>query len=196
MRIKYYGNSCFLFKSKIAKLITNPKDDNVKLNLKKADPDVVVTSHKIDVPENDYYLITSPGEYEVKELFVYGYNSSVDTEDPEQADIYMFDIDGVHVGMIDQTVERVRGNILNEMGIVDILCISIRDDVGMKLTKITDLINKIEPYYVIPMDFNKESLEKLAKILGVKNLEEADDLKVKKAEFDSEEVITKILVLK
>ena len=75
MRIKYYGNSCFLFKAKDSKLITNPEDEGVKVNLKKVLPDIVVLMHMGEVPKNNYYLINTPGEYEVKDAFVYGYAS-------------------------------------------------------------------------------------------------------------------------
>ena len=75
MKIKYYGNSCFLYKSKKSKLITNPKDEGVKINLKTINPDVVVSTHPSEVPDNGYYIIKSAGEYEVKDLFVYGFKS-------------------------------------------------------------------------------------------------------------------------
>lgn len=195
MKIKYYGNSSFLFKSKKKKLITNPSDKSVKINLKKIAPDIVVQSHFSDTQENDFYLIKAPGEYEAHDFFVYGYKSDVDDENVDQADIYLFDLEGVHLGLIDKTVKKVRGRILDEMGIVDVLCISLAEESGMKLTKITDLVNKIEPYIVLPMDYNEKLLEDFAKVVGVEELEEIKDLDVIKTDFDGEDMSMRIVVL-
>ncbi|MDD3647814.1 MAG: MBL fold metallo-hydrolase [Candidatus Dojkabacteria bacterium] len=195
MKVKYYGNSSLLFKGKKTKLITNPLDREVKLNLKKVLPDIIVQSHSEEIPVGEYFMIKAPGEYEVHDFYVYGYKSDVNDESIDQADIYMIDVEGVHVGLIDKSVEDIRGRILDEMGIVDVLCISLAEESGMKLTKITDLVNKIEPYMVIPMDYNKKLLEDFAKVVGVQELEEVKDLDVAKSDFESEEMPMRIVVL-
>ncbi|MBU0975618.1 MAG: MBL fold metallo-hydrolase [Patescibacteria group bacterium] len=195
MKVKYYGNSSFLFKGKKTKLITNPLDNEVKVNLKKVLPDIIVQSHEAKIPTGEYYMIKAPGEYEVHDFFIYGYKSDTNAQNSDQAEIYLIDVEGVHVGLIDKSVENVRGRILDEMGIVDVLCISLAEQSGMKLTKITDLVNKIEPYIVIPMDYNKKLLEDFAKVVGVQELEEVKDFEVTKADFDSEEMSMRIVVL-
>jgi hypothetical protein len=125
MRVKYCGNSCFLFRTKKSKLITNPKDKGVKVNLKRTEPDIVVLSHKSNIGDNEYYLISSPGEYEVKDIFVYGYLSSLVNDEVEGADIYMIDIENVHLCIIDRAVKKVRESVLDELGILDVLFISL-----------------------------------------------------------------------
>ena len=193
MKIKYYGNSCFLFKSQNTKLITNPKDTGVKVNLKKLAPDIVVVSHKDNIGEDNYYLITAPGEYEVKGIFVYGYLS--DLKRDENANIYMIDVENVHLGIIDKTVESVREWILNEMGIMDVLFVSLADDTSMKLSKLVDLVNKVEPQVVVPMDYTKERLVEFSKVIGVKGMEKVEKLDIARGDFVDEEVPMRLVVL-
>lgn len=196
MKVKYLGNSSFLFKSKQAKLITNPTDQGLKINIKKVDPDIVVLSHKAQVAANDYYLISSPGEFEVKEIFVYGYASTLEDGKGEIADIYMFDIENVHLCIIDKSVKNVRGSVLDELGIVDVLFVSLAEEAGMKFSKITDLVNKIEPYILIPMDYTQKTLADFTKTLGVQEVEKMETvLDVKKSDFSEEEVSMRFVVL-
>src|SRR4030042_2925793 len=102
MKIKYYGGSCFLFKSKKIKVLTNPKDEESKVKVSTLKPDIVVLTHEDNIQENSYYLIKTPGEFEVRDVFVYGYTSDVKTSNFEQADVYMFDIENIHLGIIDR----------------------------------------------------------------------------------------------
>jgi len=196
MKVKYFGNSCFLFSTKDTKLATNPKDKGARFNLEKINPDIIVKSHKEDLKDaKAYYVIESPGEYEIKDIFVYGFLSSERTKE-NTADIYMFDINSMHIGYIDRKVESIKQSIIKEMGIVNILFISLADDAGMKMTKLSDLVNKIEPQIVIPMDYTKENLEKFAKIQGVKGLEEESSLNIKRTDFSEEDMPLRIIVLK
>ncbi len=198
MKVKYLGNSSFELKSKDAKLVTNPFDEGVSKTMSRIKPDIVITTHKSKVKENDYYMITSPGEFEVKDIFVYGFLSFVDKKnekDHEQADLYMVDVEGIHFGIIDKSVSRVRSWVRNEMGIVDVLFVSLAEDSKMKLDKLGDLVNKIEPFVVIPMDYTKKSLEKFSKMMGVKEMEKEKDMKFKKSDFSDEEAPMRFVLL-
>lgn len=199
MKIKYCGNSCFLFKAKKTKLITNPSDKGVKVNLKSIAPDIIVLSHPTKISSDSYYLISSPGEYEVKDIFVYGYLSDLKKQEDKKedcsADIYMFDIENVHMSIIDKSVTRVRGSVLDEMGIVNVLFVSLASDSSMKLSKVVDLVNEIEPQIVVPMDYNKELLDKFSNAMGVKELEEVPELDVKRGDFSDEELPMRFVVI-
>lgn len=195
MKIRYYGESCFYIKSGGSKLVTNPFDRNTSIRLNQLEPDVVVLSHDAKVKKNDFYLINCAGEFEVKDLFVYGYVSNASDVDTKGADVYMFDIKGVNIGMIDKSARKVRSWVINQMGIVNVLLVSLSDESNMKLSKLSDLVNKIEPEVVIPMDFTKKKLDEFKKVLGVKDVEEDKSFKAKASSFSEEEVSTRIVVL-
>lgn len=195
MKITYFGNSSFLFKTKVAKLLTNPLDATSKVNLKRVDPDIIVTTHETKIEENDHYIISSPGEYEVKDIFIYGYLSNIQSETHRQADAYMFDIEGVHLSILDRSVTKLSGMIIDEMGIVDVLFVSFAKDSGMRISKIIDLVNKIEPYIVVPTDYTKETLESFTKSMGIKNMEKVDKLDITKRDFADEDVPIRFVVI-
>jgi L-ascorbate metabolism protein UlaG (beta-lactamase superfamily) len=195
MRVKYLGNSSFLVKSKETKLITNPLDLGVSEKLHKIMPNIVVLSHKVEIPPDSYYIVSSPGEFEVRDIFIHGYTSQIESDDPSGADIFMIDIENVHFGFIDKKVTRVSEDIVDEMGIVNVLLVSLAENMGMKLNQIVDLINRIEPQIVVPMDFTKEFLESCAKVMGVKEMEKLPYLDVKFTDFTEEDVATRLVML-
>jgi len=195
MNVKYFGNSCFLISSGKAKLVTNPYDEDVKINLKETNPDIVVASHLNKSINNSYYLVSDPGEYEIKDIFIYGYMSDAERED-NFSNIYLFDVEGVYLCYIDKNVGNVKQSILNEIGMINILFVSLSNESRIKLQKLVDIVDSIEPQIVIPMDYNKENLEHFSKILGVKSLEEESRLKVKRSDFTDEEMPIRVVVLK
>jgi hypothetical protein len=107
----------------------------------------------------------------------------------------MFNLEGIHLGMIDRSVKSISGEILDEMGIVNVLFISLASDSEMKLTKLTDLVNKIEPQIVIPMDYEKENLANFTKALGVKEPEKVPNLDVKRTDFIEDDMPLRVVVL-
>jgi L-ascorbate metabolism protein UlaG (beta-lactamase superfamily) len=195
MNIKYFGNSSFLFKAKDTKLVTNPKSDGVKVNLKKIGADIVALSHKCKLEEDGYYIISSCGEYEVKDVFIYGYASDPSNVVCDQADVYVFDLEGIHLGLIDKSVAKIREGVIDEMGVVNVLFVSLSEESKIKISKLNDLVSRIEPQIVIPMDYTKENLDKFLKAVGVKEPEKVDKLSVKRTDFSEEDMPIRVVVL-
>jgi len=195
MKISYFGNSSFLFKTKDTKLVTNPLDASAKVNLKQVAPDIIVTTHKSEIDPNEYYIISSPGEYEVNDIFVYGHVSDTEVNDHEQADLYVLDIENVHLSILDRSVKRLRGSILDEMGIVDVLFVSLSPDSAMRTSTVIDVVNKIEPYIVIPTDYTKETLESFTKAMGIQNMEKVSKLDVSKSDFADEDIPVRFVLI-
>lgn len=193
MEVKYFGNSSFLLKSKKkVKVLTNPFDVNVKINIKKIQPEIVLASHKIKKAGNDYYFINTAGEYEIKDIFVYGFDSKPESED---CDVFLISMDHISFGLIDKNVNQLSDVIVDEMGIVNVLFISLDEEVGMKINKLVDLASEIDPQILIPMDFDEKSLEQLKKSVGVKEIEKLPKLSVKSDEFSGEDIPMRIVVL-
>jgi len=188
MKVKSYGNSSVLFKSSKAKLITNPKSAGAKVNLKAVMPDVILLTEQNEIPDSGSYVISSPGEYEVKDIFVYGYKSDLAANNDHQADVYMVDIAKVHLGIIDKSVDKIRDWVVNEMNIANVLFVPLTEGVGMKLANVADFVNKIDPWIVVPMDYSKDSFDEFIRITGVKNVEKVDSLELKHTDFAEEDM--------
>lgn len=193
MQVKSYGNSTILLKSNKAKLITNPKSEGAKVNLKALAPEIVLLTEKNELPDDSFYVISSPGEFEVQDIFVYGYKSDL-SGDNQQADVYMVDIAKVHLGIIDKSVDKIRDWVLNEMNIANVLFVPLTEGIGMKLSKVADFVNKIDPWIIVPMDYSKESLGEFIRIIGVKDVEKVDSLDLKHTDFTEEDMPTRCVV--
>lgn len=196
MKIKYYGGSSFELSTKEAKLLTNPFGKKSKAKLNKIKPDIVVVSHKMEVEEDGFFLITTAGEYEVSDVFVYGYSSKTGGEKDEGiANIYVFDLEGIHFGFIDKEVKKVKRSHLNDIGLVNVLFMSLASDVEMTMSKKLKLIRKVEPQMVIVMDYDKENLAEFTKSLGIKAVDKEKTLKLSKNEFKDDDMPLRCVIL-
>lgn len=127
----------------------------------------------------DSFVITTPGEYEVKDIRVYGYPLKKEV-------IYMIQLEGVSIVYMASNSEEVTKELSEELNTVNVLIIPISSDPD-------DLISELEPNIVIPQNFTEESLPKFLKNLGVENVEKTSKLKVTTFAEDDEEM--KVVVL-
>ncbi|MCX6783611.1 MAG: MBL fold metallo-hydrolase [candidate division WWE3 bacterium] len=126
----------------------------------------------------DSFVITTPGEYEVKNVRVYGYPLKNEV-------IYMIQLEGVSIVYMAGNSAEITKELSEELNIVNVLIIPVSSDPD-------DLISELEPNIVIPQNFTEESLPKFLKNLGVENVEKTPKLKV--ATFGEEEEM-KVVVL-
>lgn len=194
MEIKYYGNSCFLFKNKKGvKLLTNPFDKEAKVNLKNINPDIVITSGDTESGGKDsYYLINTPGEYEIKDMFIYGYSSLANKA---KSDLFIISSDSINVAFIDKSVSTLSDYITDEMGVVNVLFVSLDENVGMKINKIVDIASEIDPQILVPMDYDQESLDSLKKSIGIQQIENDTTLKINAEDFLGEDLPMRLFLL-
>lgn len=190
MNIKYFGNSSFLFKSGNKKLAINPEKKVAKMH-----PDIIITSEGTIPEKTDAFAIHIPGEYEIKEIFVYGYCSEVNGKEVEHADLYLIDMDGINLGFIDRGVKTLKSNHLSELGSVDVLFIPLSREARMSNEKLRDVINRIEPYIIIPMDYDKDRLAAFISVMGIKEVENSSSLDIKSSDFQNEEMPLRCIVL-
>jgi len=194
MKIKLYKSACLSFKTSDAKLVTNP--DQAKLDLKKNNPDLVVLSANQEVETDGYYIVKHPGEYEVKDIFVYGFKSEVNGEvDDINSDIFLFDIEDIHTAFIDKSVKSVKKSILDELATANILVLPLSEDSPMPLEKKIELIKYIEPNILIPIDYSDIIMSELLKKTGYQVNEETEELIINNSDFLEEEVITRCIKL-
>ena len=194
MKVKYFGNSTFLLQAGESKLITNPFETKKDL-IKATNPSIIVLSHKGEVKASEAFTISTPGEYEVKDMFVYGYSSSSDEADMIQADIFMFDLEGVHLGFIDTNVSSGKTSHMKELGISDILFISLAKDSAMSIAKRIELTRKIEPYIIIPMEYDDVTLKEFINAMGIKEVEKLEDVKFSTSDITEEDMPMRCVVL-
>ncbi len=198
MQILWYGFNYFKLQSSQSSLVFNPYnlDDTTKLT--KANADVIVFSDPAKKKEakisEEAFVIDSPGEYEVKDVFVYGrqVNGSY---------IYLATFEDIKIAFMGEFGHAVLTD--DDLRLIEDADILILPVGGHDLTTAKEavkIINQVEPRIVIP-SCHKAGMGKaaadtvgdFAKEFGVK-AEEMDKLKISKKDLLAEDV--KLIILK
>jgi len=150
-KVYWAGKSCFQIS------VSNSKDHSADIvidPLKEEKADILLLTNvdnKVKTTKGESFIVSGPGEYEIKEVFIQGIPSSKNT-------IYVLEAENIrfcHLGdlgqkqLTDEQLEKIDG--------VDVLMISV----GEGTQKI---IGQIEPKIVIPMDY--DDVSKFLKSMG------------------------------
>lgn len=217
MEITWFGQACFSIKSKEARIVTDPYNDQYGLKVpKNLKADIVTVSHEhfdhnnvsavSGVAEGQApFIIKSPGEYEVNNIEIIGVPSFHDTEKGSlrgNNTIYIFHLEDMGVCHLGDLGHTLIDEELEKLNQVDILLVPVGGTYTIDAQKAVEVTNQIDPKIVIPMHYQIEGLSTRLGIEGVdKFLKEIgagyqpqDTLKISKNELPQEE--RKIITLK
>lgn len=204
MTIFWHGQGAFKFVDKEVVVAIDPHD-KTGLKMPKFQASVLLVTDNKDEYINaeglrgDSFVIDGPGEYEVKNVFVYGIPA--DKKNNEKITIYLIEMEGIkigHLGTINQdTLTDKQMEILEG---VDVLLVPVGGGDTLNATKAVKIISQIQPRIVIPMYYKVpglsvklDALEPFLKEYGVAKQEVSDKLKISKKDLPQEE--TKVEVL-
>jgi len=180
MIINWFGQSCFKIQGEKATLVTDPFDKTYGLKMPRLAADIITSSHDHNdhnntksvkgIDEKEPFIINSPGEYEVKNTFIYGIPSFHDDKQGKERGsniIYRIEMDGIslaHLGdlghnLINGQIEKLEG--------IDILMIPVGGTYTINAKQATEIISQLEPRIVIPMHYNLPGLKLKNKIEGI-----------------------------
>lgn len=206
MTIFWHGQGAFKIMEKEVVVAIDPHDKS-GFKMPKFQASVLLVTDQKDEFINaeglrgDSFVIDGPGEYEVKNVFVYGIPA--EKKDGKPITIYLIEMDGIkvaHLGMINQdTLTDKQMEILEG---VDILLVPIGGGDTLTATKAVKLISQIQPRIVIPMYYKVpglslklEGLDAFLKEYGVAKSEPTDKLKISKKDLPQEETKVEILTV-
>lgn len=182
MYITWNGHSSFKIQGDKVTVVTDPYDKSIGLTLPRLSADIVTISHDHDdhnnssavkgVDDGKPFIIEKPGEYEIKEVFIYGIPSFHD--DTQGADrgintIYRIEIDGISIAHLGDLGHDLEPKQLERLEGVDIVMIPVGGTYTIDAKQASSVISKLEPRIVIPMHYHIPSLKLGKKIDGVEN---------------------------
>jgi L-ascorbate metabolism protein UlaG (beta-lactamase superfamily) len=208
MIITWYGQSCFKIQDTQKSILIDPySPKRVGLRGPNLIAEIIILTNKDDKKQvskdlkEDTFLISAPGEYETKNVFIYGTGL---VDEKKQQTIYQVEVDGLRVGVLGEINRLLNDKELEKLDGIDILFVPVggKDVLGAK--KAVELINLIEPNLVIPCCYQfaagqgktkteTDSKEKFLAEMGIKNPEVMQKLSIQKKEILSEE--TKVIIL-
>lgn len=173
MEIQYFGHSCFRIKGKDAILVTDPYSPEVGLKMDKISADIVTVSHQHYDHNNisvvtgttkrpNPFIISSPGEYEISGVFIYGVSSFHDAVKGAKRGnntIYVINMDGIKLSHLGDLGHRLTDEQLEEVNGVDILMIPVGGTYTLDPHQAVEVISQIEPRVVIPMHYKLPGLK-------------------------------------
>lgn len=211
MQVEWFGQTFIRMQIKSpqngdSNLLINPyQTKTLGMRQPKMEADIVLfTSGKFDSKLNiasNSFVITAPGEYEVKQIFIYGV--------PE------YNPDGIATGKImyviegeDMTIAHL-GNITQENLIpmqlefledVDVLFVPVGGGESFSPKQATKICQQIDPQVIVPMHYafgdsklNLAKVDEFIKASGLAKPERVEKLRLTKKDLPSEE--TKLVII-
>jgi len=210
MVIYWLGQSAFKIQDKEVTVAIDPHDQT-GLKMPKFQAEIVLISHdhpghnNLEAIKGEPFIINSPGEYEVKNVFIYGISSFHDNKEGAERGnniIYLIEMEGVkiaHLGDFGQ--DSLNEEQLELLEGVDILLIPVGGVNTINGTQSAKIISQLQPRIVIPMHYKipgltakLEPVDKFLKEFGVSSPEVMEKLKISKKDLPQEE--TKVIILK
>ena len=180
MEILPLGHSSFRIRGKTATIVTDPYDSMmVGMKFPKhIEANIVTVSHAhpdhnaVSQVEGPPFVISGPGEYEVKGVSVIGVSSFHDAEngaDRGRNTMYRFDMDGVKIAHLGDLGHVLSSAVVDILDGIDILMIPVGGVFSLDAQKATQVIADIEPRIVIPMHYktdqhNPKQFEQIAPV--------------------------------
>ncbi len=146
------------------------------------------------------FLINSPGEYEVKEISIFGI-PAVSEKSESEATIFVIEAEEIEICHLGQlTQKELTEDQVEKIGDIDVLMVPVGGDNTLGAEEARKIILQIEPKIVIPIYYRipglkikLDSVDSFLKKMGAKVTERLDKLSLKRKDLTNEE--TKVIVL-
>ena len=222
MNIIWHGQACFQIlalpkKNNQVKIVIDPFNETLGLRVPQLEADILLVSHNhsdhnnVKTVKGNPFLISQPGEYEIKEVFIQGilaFHDKSQGRERGEVTIYTLETEEMkicHLGDLGQ--RELTGAQLEKIGQVDILMIPIggipHQNQGwgtISAKEALKIMTQIEPKITIPIHYQipklklkLDSLDKFLKTIGLKSIEPLNKLVIKKKDLPEEEA--RIIVL-
>ena len=165
MDITWFGHACCRLRDRGITILADPYDDTTGYQLPRVKADVVTVSHEdphhsdVKACRGEPFLISGPGEYEIKGVFITGIPTYHDNKrgalrGPNT--VYLFEFDGVtvcHLGDLGHVPTQTQVESLSH---VDVLLVPVGGSESLKATEAAEVIGLLEPKIVIPIHYRTE----------------------------------------
>lgn len=166
MEIQWLGHSCFRLRGATSTLITDPFSSTLGIALPEIQAEVVTISHphphhsNTESVEGDPYIIDTPGEYDVKGIYVHGIATTLREEAGEGGRniIYRIEMEGVTIAHLGDLGQPLSSRQAEELSGVDVLFLPSGAGCTVTTTQAAQLVNLIDPRLVIPMHYQTPEL--------------------------------------
>lgn len=169
MKIRWYGQSCFLLTSETGtKIITDPYTNMLKYRLPKAlTTDIVSVSHQhrdhnnVAAVNGNYQLVNKAGNYKTCDIEIRGiqtFHDKVSGAKKGENIIFCFQIDGLNVCHCGDLGHILSDAQIEKIGNVDILLIPVGGGFTIGPDDASQVVKQLKPKVIIPMHYRTKAL--------------------------------------
>jgi L-ascorbate metabolism protein UlaG (beta-lactamase superfamily) len=197
MVITYQGGECFKITQGDLTLAFNPPSKDSQFKTVKFGSDIVLVSQNHEdfngienttFGEREPFVITGPGEYEVKGIAVRGFGSPSTYGGEHLNTIYSVVLEGTNLCFLgSQSNVALPATAKQELDDIDILFLPIGGDGVLDKAGAYKLAVGLEPKAIIPMHYTQESLKAFLKEAGAEGVKPIEKLTTKKKDLDGKE---------
>ena len=203
MTISWFGLSSFKIVGKDITIITDPFGKEAGLSPVRGNADVVISSNTESSLANNFssisgnpFLITGPGEYEIKGAFVMGTNVAANQK---SATIYAIEVEDIRIAFLGQTkLTSLTDQQKDVLKGADIVLIPVGGKDVMDFETAGKIATQLEPFIIIPHSYkisgltaNLDKVDKFLQEMG--KHQEMEKFTVKKKDLVGES--TDVLIL-
>ncbi len=173
MHITWHGYSCFKIQESLGgqdvTIVTDPFATEGDVKAPKFSADVVTVSHdhprhnNVDAVGGEPFVISGPGEYEIKDVLVTGvstYHDEVDGKKMGRNTLYFFTIGGIHLAHLGDLKHPLEGKHLEDPHPIDILFLPVGGGDVLNAKQAANIVGQLEPRVVIPMHYKSGKIGK------------------------------------
>ena len=194
MEIVWSGHSCFTIRGRETTLLMDPCPQECGCIARWGEPQAVLISHKH--PGHSFTeglteasrVFCGPGEYEIGGAFITGFGSYHDSEQGAERGkntVYLVEMEGLTLCHTGDLGHPLPGQILREIGKVDILFVPVGDVSTLSVAEARALVRALQPRYALPMHYRTETarpdlepLETFVQAMGIPQVETRAKLQV------------------
>lgn len=168
MDITYLGHSSFRIHGKSVSWVTDPYASSiVGLKFPKVEAQIVTISHdhddhnKAGIVGDSPYIVSGPGEYEVKGVSIFGiptYHDNKQGAERGPNTVYVASLDGIILCHLGDLGHKLSGETIGQIGAVDILFVPVGGFYTIDASTASEVVSSLEPKIVIPMHYKTEGL--------------------------------------
>lgn len=199
MIITYFGKQFFKISQGDMTIAFNPVSKESKSGVSAkfgADIAFITTNHsdyngssQVSHGEREPFVISGPGDYEVKEIFVKGIISDAVIDGEKYINtIYTLSIDNINIVFLGALSNAdISKDAREAIGSPDIVFIPVGGEGMLDAKSASKLAFSMEPSMIIPMDYDANSLKAFLKEAGQEKVETVEKLTLKRKDLEGKE---------
>ena len=204
MTISWYGEACFLLESSGTRVLIEPPSKESGLASPRLKSDILIYRSHDEIEQvfghEVPFIISGPGEYEIKNINITGVNDNDPSTSSGQANtIYIIEIDDIKIAHLGFLKKDPGNEKLELIGNPDIALVPAGGSPILDAEMAMKLINKMEPKIAIPMLYDVKGLKiKRAPVAEFIKESEAKESPIAKLTVKKKDLVegeTKIVIL-